>query len=52
MSGRREPPKVCPACGAREAYIPRYTTGGGWRIAYYECEECGRRHRESRGNQL
>ena len=36
-------PRVCPGCGAVEAYTKRYETGGGWR-AVYRCEDCGRRH--------
>ncbi|WP_255198288.1 hypothetical protein [Halorarius litoreus] len=35
------PPRVCPDCGARNSYEPRYTTGGGWR-RIYRCRECGR----------
>jgi uncharacterized Zn finger protein len=42
---RRLPPEVCPSCGARESYVARYTVGGGWRIAHYQCTECGRVHR-------
>lgn len=46
MAPGRDPPVVCPRCGAQDAYVARYTTGGGWRVAYHECSECGRRHRE------
>ncbi|QLG28200.1 hypothetical protein HUG10_11840 [Halorarum halophilum] len=37
-------PRVCPRCGATDSYRARYTTGGGWRVSHYVCDECGRRH--------
>ena len=43
MSHPAEPPGVCPACGAEDAYEARYSTGGGWRIDHYRCSSCGRR---------
>ncbi len=43
MGNRRSnPPEVCPDCGAVDAYMKRYETGGGWRPVY-RCGDCGRR---------
>jgi transposase len=38
------PPDICRRCGATDTCRARYTTGGGWRVAYYVCENCGRKH--------
>jgi ribosomal protein L37AE/L43A len=36
----RRPPGECPECGG-EAFRPRFTTGGGWRVYAWVCESCG-----------
>jgi len=35
-------PRICPDCGAVDAYTKRYVTGGGWRPVY-RCKNCGLR---------
>lgn len=39
------PPTICPRCQAKDAYRPQYTTGGGWRVSHYVCENCGRKQK-------
>lgn len=44
MPEGRGPPEICPGCGAQHTYEPHYASGGGWQMAYYRCESCGRKH--------
>ena len=40
-----KPPTVCPSCQSKHSYRARFTTGGGWRVSEYVCENCGRREK-------